>query len=211
MIHFNVHTCQHRLPDACFLRDHCSEKQVLATTPMRINRISNICFVSRKHFRACLFFLRKHFRCSFGISFDIALLRTVHCFRTCSVATGRSKSLLELAFWPLGARNHCSSLLFVAPERHWALEITARACFFFLRGHWAREITARTCFEATERSKALLEHAFVSFGSTVEHASFSFENTFDHACFLLRNPFRNRSASNCALLRAVLCATSQAP
>ena len=118
MIHFNVHTCQDRLPDACFLRDHCSEKQVLATTPMRINRISNICFVSRKHFRACLFFLRKHFRCSFGISFDIALLRTVHCFRTCSVATGRSKSLLELAFWPLGARNHCSSLLFVAPEGH---------------------------------------------------------------------------------------------
>ena len=124
--------------------------------------------------------------------------------RACFLAAGRSKSLLELAFWsvcaaseralrplidrnqcssmllflprPLSARNHCSSVL----RSHLALEITARACFFFLRKHF------RACF-------------------------FFLRKHFRPCLFFLRNPFRNRSASNCALLRAVLCATSQAP
>ena len=76
-------------------------------------------------------------------------------------------------------------------------------------------------FEATERLKPLLERASRPRSKSLfEHASscirrhfraccFSFESTYFGSClFFLPNPFRNRSASNCALLRAVLCASS---
>ena len=65
--------------------------------------------------------------------------------RACSVATGRSKSLLELTFWPLGAPNHCSSLLSGASEA------TARSKSVLEH--------ASVSFEASERSKSLLERA----------------------------------------------------
>ena len=89
-------------------------------------------------------------------------------------STERSKSLLERAPWPLGARNHCSSLLFGC----WALEIIARACFL-------ERLTA------TERSKSVLEHA-----------SFSFEATERSKCLLERasKPLSTRNHCSSMLL-----------
>ena len=55
-------------------------------------------------------------------------------------------------------RNHCSNVL---------------------RSHWALEITARACFEATWRSKSLLEHdSFVLQNHFRACFFFSFESTF---------------------------------
>ena len=78
----------------------------------------------------------------------------------------RSKSLLGRARRPLGARNHCSGTL----RSHLALEIAARAGFFFFDGtrkhrtgvvfsHFAFESTARACSAATGCAKSLLGRA----------------------------------------------------
>ena len=81
-----------------------------------------------------------------------------------SGTTVRSKSLLELAPWPLCARSHCSSSL----RSHCALKITAPACSAdtwrsklllrpLLLSHCALKITARPCSGDTLRSKLLLQ------------------------------------------------------
>ena len=64
-----------------------------------------------------------------------------------------------------------------------------------LGSDWALETTAQVCFGATQRLKCLSTLLGIR-----PHFRFSFEMPFDIALFW-----------NCALLRAVLCATSQTP
>ena len=146
-----------------------------------------------------------------------------HCTGAAS-STACSKSLPERAPEPLGARNHCSSLLFGS----WALHITARACFLERLKATERSKSvlehASFSFDATERSKSLLERAsrplsarndcsnmlLFSFETTLDHASFSFESTFEHASFSLESTFDHACFSfeipcEIALLRKVIC------
>ena len=106
--------------------------------------------------------------------------------RPCSVATG--------------ARNHCPGVFRILA----AIGIAAPTLFFeqstrhhcpgVLVSHGALESTSRACFEAIWHPRTLLEQASSS----------------KAVSFFLRNPFRNRSATDCALPRAVFRATSPA-
>ena len=130
--------------------------------------------------------------------------------------TLRSKSLLGRARCPLGARSRCSGVLrshlslralsastgsskrlLKWLQSHLALEIAARTSFLYstIFSHRALEILAWACLETIRHWRSLFEQA--SFCTTKS------------SC-LFRNSFPNRSASNCAFIRAVLCATSQA-
>ena len=70
----------------------------------------------------------------------------------------------------LSARNHCSNVL----RSHWALEVTARACFLERLKATEHSKTvlehASFSFEATESSKPLLERAFRPL-SALKHCS----------------------------------------
>ena len=152
-------------------------------------------------------------------------------------STGRalpSKSLLGHAPQPLAARTRWSGV----PRGHLALESTSSTptalentaqgvlcarnhCSAVLRGHWPLEIAARACREATLRSKSPLEYAF-SCSATLTNAAarasvVGFDNTFALPAESLSKSllkslcFELCIASTSALLRAVHCATPQAP
>ena len=131
----------------------------------------------------------------------------------------------------LCARNHCSSVL----RSHWALEITARACREATWRSKSPHEHAFSCPATLENAApALLLRAFrsnlrlgrarqpqgaqnhcsgvlrssLALGTAARASVAGFDNTF---VFLAESPFRNRPASNSALLRAVPCATSQSP
>ena len=158
--------------------------------------------------------------------------RTNHTDSTRKHCTGRalrSKSLLGRAPQPLAARNRCSGV----PRSHLALEITARARFFVFGNtckrhpslsfsHIPFELTARACwalFEGVLRSarsrssnkrRWIRQHFRVSCGIPFEIAllrSLLEQPSLDSTTLSCspRNPFRHRSASSYALLRAVHC------
>ena len=108
--------------------------------------------------------------------------------RECSATTKRSKSLLGLASKPLSGRSHARVMLFYSTAQKHCTGIVFHA--FLLK----------SLLECA--SKPLIDRT---------HCSSKLISIRQHLRFFIRYPFRNHSASKCALMRALLYATSQAP
>ena len=120
----------------------------------------------------------------------------------------RSKSLLEGALQPLRVRNHaracfleCLSARNTESASVSALEVSVRSCFF-LRVHWALASVRRSQW-ALEWLRQIQKHF---------RTCYLFPRLLFRPCLLFFvTSFRNRSASNYALFRAVLGSIAQAP